>query len=624
MHRPFPSRNVFLIVVAVLVLAAVGYSLSFGTLPPADYTFVNRAELKTVDPATATGVPEGRIIRELFEGLCAWHPEDLHPIPGVAKSWDISADKKTYTFHLRKDAVWTDGTPVTAQDFIYSWRRFLHPAMAAEYSYELWYLVNAERFTKQELDVGDNVEIELPKNDAAPKENRRPFAPGEIVKGQLTAVEPADGSDQAAAEKTYVVEVNGQSRRFQQGGNDGEDYAWLLLDFDSVGLTALDSHTLEVQLKHPVPYFLDLVGFYPLFPVNRRCVESYSNVEWTRPENIVTNGPFKLQMRRVRDRIRLVKNETYWDRENVRLNVVDALAADSVTTGLNLYLTNQADWIEFVPGPLAPELLRQNRPDFQPEPFITTEYYRLNVTRPPLDNVLVRRALNLALNKRDIVERVTMAGQQPARSLVPPVVQKRSGYIPAQCEDFDPEKGRALLAEAGYPGGRGLPPITIQHNTNDIHKAVAELLQYQWKRHLGIQVELRGLEWQAYLQNQQTMQYQVSRAGWTGDYPDPNTYLTMWVTDGGNNQTGWSNAQYDELVQKAQHEPDEQQRLEYFRQAEQILMDELPIIPTYFYVSTSMSKPYVRGYYQNFHDIHPLKDIWIDEDAKAQYLGKSE
>jgi oligopeptide transport system substrate-binding protein len=509
---------------------------------------------------------------------------------------------------------------VTAEDFIYSWRRFLHPGTAAEYSYELWYLINGERFTKQQVEVGDNVEIELPRSNATDTSDR-PFAPGEIVKGKLMAIDPADEDN---GETAYVVSINGVPRRFQKNSDAGEHYTWLLLDFDSVGVKALDRYTLQVQLKHPVPYFLDLMGFYPTFPVNRRCVESFSNVEWTRPENIVSNGPFRLKMRRVRDRIRLVKNETYWDRENVRLDVVDALAVESLTTGLNLYLTNQADWIEYVPGAIVPELLAQDRPDFQPAPYITTYYYRLNITRPPLNNPLVRRALNLATNKRDIVERVTMAGQEPARSLVPPVVENRSGYSPALCEEYNPQKARSLLAEAGFPDGRGFPSITIQYNTNDTHKNVAELIQYQWKEQLGIQVELRGLEWQAYLQNQQTLQYQVSRAGWHGDYPDPNTFLSMWVTDGGNNQTGWSNAEYDELIEKAQHEPDEKRRVAYFRQAEQILMDEMPIIPIYFYVSTSMSKPYVRGYYENFHDLHPLKDLWIDEEAKEQYLSKSE
>jgi oligopeptide transport system substrate-binding protein len=270
------------------------------------------------------------------------------------------------------------------------------------------------------------------------------------------------------------------------------------------------------------------------------------------------------------------------------------------------------------------DLIAQERPDFQPSPYITTYFYRLNITRPPLDNVLVRRALNLATNKRDIVERVTMAGEQPARSMVPPVVGERAGYVSPQCDDFDPEKARELLSEAGYPGGRGMPPITIQFNTNDTHKAVAELIQYQWKTNLGIDVELRGMEWNAYQEAQVTLQYGVSRAGWVGDYPDPNTFLNLWISGGGNNQTGWGNAQYDELIEKAKNEPDEKQRLRYFYEAERILLGEMPVIPVYFYVSTSMAKPYLRGYHKNARDVHPLKDLWIDGEAKAQYLRKSE
>jgi oligopeptide transport system substrate-binding protein len=633
MLRRLSLQNFFFFLAAVLVLAALGYSLSFGTLPPANYTFVNGTEIKTVDPATATGVPEGRIIREIFEGLCGWHPADLHPIPGVAKSWDISADKKTYTFHLRKNARWTDGTPVTAEDFVYSWRRFLHPATAAEYSYEMWYIVNAERFTKQQVQVGDVVEIELPKS-ADNTDTDRPFAPGKIIKGKLLSIDPSDAppngdnavepgeSEAGSGDLAYLVAVDGVPRRFHRGGLRAEDYVWLLPDFDTVGIKSLDVHTLEVKLKHPVPYFLDLTGFYPFAPVNRRCVESYSNTDWTKPENIVSNGPFQLEMRRVRDRIRLVKSPTYWDRDNVRLEIVDALAVESLTTGLNLYLTNQADWIEYVPNAVVKDLIAQKRPDFKPAPYITTYFYRLNVTRPPLNNPLVRRALNLATNKRDIVERVTMAGQQPARSMVPPVIEDRSHYKPALTDDFNPERARQLLAEAGYPDGKGFPTIAIDYNTNDTHKSIAELLQFQWKKHLGIQVELRALEWQAYLQNQQALQYDLSRSGWVGDYPDPNTFLGLWTSDSGNNKTGWANAQYDALIQKAQFEADEQKRNEFFREAERILMDELPVIPVYFYVSTSMVKPYVRGYFPNFHDLHPLRDVWIDEQAKQQWLSE--
>ena len=165
-----------------------------------------------------------------------------------------------------------------------------------------------------------------------------------------------------------MVEVNGKRRRFHKGGASGQDYAWILLDFDSVGVKAIDDRTLTVELRHPVPYFLTLCGFYPYAPVNRVCVETHGR-EWTKPENIVTNGAFRVETRRLRDRVRLVKSDTYWDRENVRVNIVDCMAAESHTTGLNLYLTGQVDWIEFVPSPVVPELLAQDRPDFQPAPL---------------------------------------------------------------------------------------------------------------------------------------------------------------------------------------------------------------------------------------------------------------
>jgi oligopeptide transport system substrate-binding protein len=415
----------------------------------------------------------------------------------------------------------------------------------------------------------------------------------------------------------YLVEIDGVKRRFHKGGANGDDYQWLLLNFDTVGVHALDERTLQVRLRHPVPYFLTLCGFYPYCVVNRACIEMYGR-EWTKPQNMVTNGAFRLEARRLRDRIRMVKSENYWDRENVRLNIVDAVAVESLTTALNLYLTGQVDWIEYVPNSVVPELLAQDRPDFQPSPFNTTYFYRLNVTEPPLDDARVRRALAMAINKQDIVDRILKAGQEPARSMVPMVTAERSKYRPALCEEYNVERARELLAEAGYPSGRGFPKLEVQYNTNDIHSAVAELIQSQWQQVLGVRIELKGLEWNVYQANQSSKNYQISRAGWVGDYPDPNTFLKLWISTSGQNQTGWSNTDYDALVAKAQEEPDDEKRAMYFHDAEAILMRELPIIPIYFYVSTSMSKPYVKGYYHNHQDFHPIKYIWIDDEKARQ------
>lgn len=623
------------IVMIIALLGGMLWVISLGTLPRADFTFVNGTEIETIDPARVTGEPEGNIVRALFEGLVRWDPRDLTPSPAQAESWEISDDLLTYTFQIRDNAVWSDGTPVTAEDFAYSFRRFLHPGTLSEYAYQLWYVDRARDYTLARFQVGDPVEIELLEREPG----ALPGAPGKMLHGTLVSADPplpppaeddaeddhGDGaddadSDEASVVRTFTVEIDGQQRRFRKGGGDGtEDYQFLLLDFSEVGIRATGDLTLEIRLANPTPYFLSLLGFYPLSPVNRECVERYPFPLWTRPEHLVSNGPFLLHSRRIRDRVRMVKNPTYWDAENVHLNVVDALAVESAATALNMYMTGEVDFIKSVPVTAVQELLAQNREDFQPTEYFGTYYYRLNTTRAPLDDPRVRRALNMAIDKRSIVENVTRAGQIPARGLVPPNLP---GYESALCDDYNPEEARRLLAEAGYPGGRGFPSgFQLMYNTNDMHQSIAELVQSQWKRELGIDVEIRGQEWAAYLSRQKNLEYWVSRAAWIGDYLDPNTFLDMFVTGGANNQTGWGNPEYDRLISAASVETDPQKRLEMLHQAEVILMDQMPIIPVYFYVTISMQRPYVKGWYHNIQDVHPLVGVWIDEEEKQRTLS---
>ncbi len=627
-------RSVFPYLALAGLLGAIGWAVSFGTLPPADFSFCNESEIKTIDPAIVTGQPEGRVIRGLFEGLVNWHPEDLHPIPGVADRWTISDDRLTYRFHIRPDAQWSDGSPVTSEDFVYSFRRFLHPATGAEYAYQLHYVRGARDFNHARVKVGESVEIELYKRP----ENALPDAPGVIVRGRLVDVEPPlpDNNDEPADDhaveeseseaddikRTYTVEIDGRMRRFRQREDEraepspdgGENYRWLLPDFEEVAIRAPDPATLIIELENPTPYFLTLTGFYPLFPVNRECVETHPFPSWTKPENLVCNGPYILESRRIRDRVRLRKNPYYWDRDNIHFETVDALAIESLTTALNMYLTGQLDYIPQVPATVVPTLLEQDRVDFNPTPYLGTYYYRINTTRPPLDNPLVRRALSRAIDREEIVTRVTRAGQLPGHSFVPPGL---AGYEQALCEGYDPEEAKRLLAEAGYPGGRGFPAnLEIMYNTHEMHKSIAELIQSQWKRVLGIDVKLQNQEWAAYLSHQRQLQYSVCRAAWIGDYPDPNTFLDMFVSDGANNQTGWGNAEYDRLIEAAAREAEPEARMALLHDAEEILMDELPIIPVYYYVSTFMVKPYVEGFYPNIQDVHPLQGMRIDTDKK--------
>jgi oligopeptide transport system substrate-binding protein len=631
-------RKILLLSIVAGLFAAAAFAFSRGTLPPADFTFGNGSEPKTLDPQNTAEVPGGRIVWELYEGLCRWDPKTLEARPGVAESWEASADGLTYTFHLRDNAKWTDGTPITADDFVWSFRRFLSPAMAAEYAYEMWYLVNAEKYTKMKAAVGDPVEIELLEQP----EGALPFAAGKLLRGTLVAIEEspaakkakernggktssseknADGEDahNENDDKVLVVQIDGKERRFCKGGTDGEDYKWLLFDFDHVGVKALDPHTIEFKLEHPVPYFAMLTGFYPLSPVNRRCIETYGP-NWVRPENIVTNGPFKLQSRRVRDRIRLVKSDTYWDRDKVKLNIIDALAVESETTTLNMYLTGQLDFMaDYLPGPVIEQLRKSGRSDYESGPYLGTYFYRINVTRKPFNDARVRRAINLATDKRAIVEHVAKAGQMPARSLVPPVLTDYVPYKSQECGDYNVEEARRLLAEAGYPGGKGFPKIGLLFNPVDLHSGVAQVFQAQMRENLGIEVELQQQEFAACLMAQRRLDYDLARLGWIGDYPDPTTFLKLFITGGGNNQTGYSNPQYDRLVSAAENEPDLAKRMEFFQKAERIVMDDMPFIPIYFYVTTNMKAPYVKGIYANVQNVHPLKEAWVDKDEKAKF-----
>ncbi|PQO44959.1 peptide ABC transporter substrate-binding protein [Blastopirellula marina] len=656
----FPLR--YLLPLAFLALAAVAFAtiFQFSDLPPADFTFANGTEVKSVDPKMVTGTPEGRVIEALFEGLYQRlpDPDDSNAMilaPGQATSFDLSDDKLTYTFHIRKDSIWTNGEPVTAHDWVFSWQRFLHPQLPSEYAYQLWYVKNAEKYSLSKVEVGERVEIELPdragpKNIPATDGNSEQHYPhGTILSGVLKGVEEVTVGEGDAAKTGKVLEVDvkptkdgqidwdapGKTQKFvklsepdavreeiAKENPDVQSVNYLTIHFDEVGIKAPDDHTLVVTLNNPTPYFLDLAAFYPMHPVNRTCIETYGYPEWTKPENIVTNGPFTLESRRIRDRIRLRKNPKYWNADTVKLDIIDVLAVQSDTTVLNMYMNGQIDWGVTVPLPALQALLQRDadkngeiQEEMRIKPMLTTYFYRLNTTRPPLDNPKVRRALNLAINKQEIVDFVTKAGQIPADSLVPPGLP---GFAGGHSGEYDPEEARRLLAEAGYPGGKGLPKVQILYNTHEAHKDIASVVQQNLKKNLQIDVELRNLEWSVYLAAQKNLEYDLSRAAWTADYPDPNTFLDMFVTGGENNQTGWSNAEYDQLIRDAQSESDPAKRLEMLTKAEQILMDEMPIMPIYYYVSLNIVRPYVKNFYPNIQDLHPLHILEIDEAEKER------
>ena len=642
-------RTLFPYLALTFILLASVWAVSFPPSERADFAFNNATEVESVDPARVTGAPEGRIIRMLLEGLFGPDPETLEPRPAMAVSADpkriLSKDGRTYTFTIRREAQWTDGSPVTAHDFRWSWRRFLHPEMGSQYRFLLTdYVEGAAKYAAPTmLEPGDRVAVELTDRPMP----LQVFPSGTILNGTLVDVdktpEPPDDIPDADQKKEdwreswiFVVNINGTERKFRKSAPDTangvEHCMHVLFDFEQVAIKAPADDKLEVRLKTPTPYFLYLMQFYPTFPVQQKCVEQYGFPDWTKPHNIVTNGPFVIQSRQIRDRIRLRKNDAYWNAANVKLQTVDAFAVGSATTSLNMYLDGQLDWSPSPPPYLIPDL--KDRVDFNVRATLTIYFYRINTTKAPFNaevvervvdgktvtvdrGKLVRQALNRAIDKALICTQLLRAGQQPARSFVPPGLP---GYEAAECGAYDVTAARRLMTEAGFEGGQGCPTIEILHNADKSHRQLAEVIGDQWEKNLGVKVSIRSLEWGSFLSSTQSLDYHVARAGWIGDYPDPNTFLDLFITDGPQNETGWGNPDYDKLIEEAKFEQDAGHRLELLRQAEAILMDELPIIPIYAYVNTHLVKPYVKGFYPNSQDMHPIADISIDKVQRDAFL----
>jgi oligopeptide transport system substrate-binding protein len=500
----------------------------------------NGTEPAELDPQIVTGVTEHHTIMALLEGLVTEDPVDLHPVPGVAERWDISADGRVYTFHLRKDAKWSNGDPVTAQDFLESYKRILTSSLASEYAYMHFVVTNAEAFNK----------------------------------GQIT-------------------------------------------DFNLVGYKVLDDWTFQITLAEATPYFLSLMNHSSWFPVHLPTLRKYGKPyergnKWTRPGHYVGNGPFVLDEWKVNTVVVARKSPTYWDRARVRLNEIRFYPIDSADTEERAFRSGQLHITETIPLSKI-EVYKKNQPDqLHIDPYLGIYFYRINVTKPPLNDKRVRQALVASIDRQAIVERITRGGQLPAYHFTPPGT---AGYLSNTRIKTDIAAAKKLLAEAGYPDGRGFPKVELLFNTSEAHRAIAEAIQQMWKINLGIDVQLVNQEWKVYLDSQHTLNYQICRAAWIADYVDPNSFLDMWLAGGGNNDTGWSNPEYDRLIAAAARELDPGRRMETFQRAEALLLDELPLIPIYFYTRVGLRRPEVKGLYPNILDNHPYKYIYLEETA---------
>jgi oligopeptide transport system substrate-binding protein len=494
-------------------------------------------EIGELDPHLASGNTEYNILTALLEGLVAEDPVDLKPVPGVAESWNPSTDGLTYTFHLRADAKWSDGSPVTAADFVASYRRILTPTLAAQGAPLLYVIQNAESFHK----------------------------------GAIT-------------------------------------------DFSKVGVVALNAQTLRITLEHPVAQFLSMLNHTAFLPVHLASIEKAGSAtqrgnNWARPGTFTGNGPFTLAEWKAGQRIVVKKSPHYWDAAKVRLNAIHFHASESRDVEERAFRAGQLHLTESL-APSKIDAYRQENPSvLRIDPYLGTEFYRLNVNRPFLNDVRIRRALALSVDRHVIVEKILRGGQSPARAFTAPGI---GGYVSTTSIPSNPEAARTLLTEAGYPGGKGAPTIELLYNTSESHRAVAEAVQEMWRRELGLEVRLVNQEWKTVQATRRTGDFQVLRSVWNPDYLDPLSFLNIWTSSSNDNYTGWTNSEYDQLLFRAARTADATARNTLLQQAEALLLDAAPFVPLYHYTHVFLLQPSVKGWHPTLLDHHPYKHVYLE------------
>ena len=386
-------------------------------------------------------------------------------------------------------------------------------------------------------------------------------------------------------------------------------------DFSDVGVKAIDNRTLQVTLTNPTPYFLQLLDHYSLFPVHQATIEKFGRADergtrWSYEGNLVGNGPYKLEEWKINRHITVTKNPYYWDEANVSINSIVFKPVDNAVTEERMFRAGALHVTSSIPADKIAIYQEKSAPELKITPYLGTYFYRLNINTPQLQDKRVRRALGMAIDRKQLVDNITKGGQIPAYTMTPPGTM---GYFPESTLNFDPEAAKRLLAEAGYPNGEGFPPIEILYNTNEGHRKIAVALQEMWKNYLNIDIKLLNQEWKVYLATESAGDYQISRGGWIGDYVDPNNFLDMFLCNGGNNRTGWCNEEYDRLIlEVAPSQSSHEQRLKIFQQAETMLLEDMPIIPVYTYTSIKLLHPSVRNFDDNILNQAMYKDLYLD------------
>jgi oligopeptide transport system substrate-binding protein len=602
--------------------------------------YISGSEPESLDPAIPTGQPEARVLMALYDSLVEYHPKTMESMPGIAESWEIAPDATEYIFNLRKNATFSNGDPVTAHDFVYTFRRALDPDLAAKNAYLAYYIKYSEGFN------GKRVFVRKPDGSFLLKKDFEEAGP--------SAAEPVAADNFGAdtefhrfldmperltlpgseAERTLLFDGNGKLKAAAEGAE------FITVSAEDLGVEAIDDHTLRIKLIQPAPFFIGLLGHQFFRVVHRGTIEKFGK-DWVKPANIVTSGAFILKEHWPYDRIVVEKDPTYWDAEMVKLDRIEFYPLEEATTMMNLYKAGSVDALyNHVPPAAWNDMIRQYKDEYLNFPEVAIEYYTVNVTRPPMDNLKVRKAFALAIDREalakfrkttqslvDFTPEGIFPKYEEARTKVYSEALKKQGSSLEQWKArvFDPEEARRLMTEAGFPVRQSgdtfscpsFPVVQVEllYNTSESNKAVAEFIQAQWKQNLGITLQLKNMEWKTFLNFRKELGYNgIARAGWVGDYMDPFTFLNLFYSENNDSSTGWSDPRFDKMLDDANKELDEMKRFEMLAEAEFFMMQDQPVIPLQTQATNWIKKPYVKGLYPNPGTLHPWKFVYIERD----------
>jgi len=638
-----------LVALMSLVLATVSCQVIaqneefFGkTTPPARniLRYINGDEPESLDPPISSGQPEARIFIALYEGLVEYDPKTLEPVPAIAERWDVNNDSSEYVFHLRHDARWSNGDPIGADDFVYSFRRSLSPQLASRNAYLAYYIKYGQAYNEGAVFVRDlqTGQFLLERDFANSDQN----IPESLSQKSLADGQPEYKSSQPAQETAFHKFMHSPARLTLPGsekarnklleGNTKLQTAvtgkqFVPVSGEDIGIEAVDPYTVRLSLSQPAPYFSGLLAHQLFRVVPRKIIEKYGE-HWTEASHIVTSGAFKVKAWRPYSELVVERNPFYWDAANVKLEEIHFYTTQDNPTAMNLYKVGEADAVlnHTVPNPWL-DVVRSKK-DYMDGAEATIVYILINVTKPPMNDLRVRRAFNMAIDKvtYSLSRRIT----KPLSAFTPEGIF--AGYPQPKGEPFNPEQARRLLGEAGFPvtqkadGSFECPKFPLDEveyvfNTQSSNRTMAEFFQAQWKQNLGITVPLRSMEFRTFLNVRAKLEYKGFAQGiWGADYMDPFTFSNLFSTPTGDNGSGWWDQRYSDMLNEANRTLDKQRRYELMAKAEKFLLDAQPIIPIETSATNWVKKPYVKGMYPNAGSLFPWKFVYIERDpAKWDY-----